>query len=132
MSDWFYDVVEPDYGMGCPHCGVDFEDEIPEECPSCEEELDEDECYSEEPISNTINSDDVEGFLDSHNDVWITKSPYYMRGTYCSPCAPGAVSIGSPTTSGPIAYCPPHDWYRDGEAPHLIFRVDDKTIVYPE
>jgi hypothetical protein len=135
MADWFYEVLEPEYWQGCPYCGTEFEEDIPEACPSCAEELDEDECYSEEPVSNTINDsegDGIEGFLDSGNDVWITKSPYYMRGTYCSPCAPGAVSIGSPTTSGPPAYCPPHEWFREGRAPHLIFRVDDNTIVYPE
>jgi hypothetical protein len=132
MEDSFFDILEFVYARQCPYCDTEFDEGgIPEICPGCNEELDEDECYSEEPASQNINSEGVVGLLTSNNNVWITKSPYYIRGTYCSPCAPGAVSIGEPTTDGPIAYCPPHDWFRE-DLPRLIFRVDDNTIVYSD
>ena len=126
------DIVELEYSRACPHCDTIFEDDIPEVCPECEEDLEEEECYSEDPISRTINSEGVVGEVSSSDDVWIFRSPYYMRGTHSSPCAPGAVSINAPTTDGPMAYCPPHDWFPGGSAPHLIFRVEDNTIVYPD
>lgn len=132
LADWFWEVVESIYIPRCGHCGEEIdEEEIPETCPSCGEEIDEEEIYGEEPDRTVIDEDGIQGLV-SDTEVWITDSPYYMRGTFCSPCAPGAVDLDAPTIDGPKAYCPPHDWYREGEAPHLIFRVSDNTVVYPK
>ena len=84
-----WDVVEEVWARNCPYCGAELSDDIPEVCPECENELEEEDCYSDDPISRTIDSEGVKGEVDSSYDVWIYHSPYYMRGTHCSPCAPG-------------------------------------------
>jgi hypothetical protein len=131
LADWFWDIPEPIYIPHCPSCSAELnEDEIPEIC-ACGAEIDEEEVYGAEIDETIINEEGVKGHVGSGLDVWITESPYYMRGFFCSPCASGAVDLSAPTIDGPKAYCPPHDWYEEGKAPHLIFKVSDNTIVYP-
>jgi len=132
LGDDIWDIVESIYYPRCPDCGEDLSelDEIPNECPVCGEELDPDYLTGDEPDVMLVDYEGVGGNISGGN-LWVITSPYYMRGTHCSPCAPGAVSIGSPTPGGPRAYCPPHDWYHEGRAPFTIFLVEDNTILPP-
>lgn len=160
MGEGFWDDVESEYDPSCPKCGGDLtEDQVsdldanakPHEskyikgyfkhmapCPHCEELISVDDITPEEPSRNVIKSDGIEGFVDSHNDVWITKSPFYTYGTFCSPCAPGACSIGTKyndsDTDLPRAYCLPYSWYdeRTPIKPGTVFRVKDDSVVQPE
>lgn len=85
------------------------------------------------------------GCLDS--DLMVIKSPYYTYAPFCSPCVPGAGNLdGAPTVhefltapveqlfaaQWPRVYCLGHDWFDGGQAPYIIFRVDQPgTEVLP-
>jgi hypothetical protein len=62
-------------------------------------------CYAYEEDGYRAHGDDA-------GDIFIMKSPYYTRGNYCSPCAPGVVDLSS---TGPdaddIGYCFGLDWF---------------------
>jgi hypothetical protein len=75
---------------------------------------------------------------DAYGDLWIFKSDYYTYAQFCSPCAPGAVHLGSPLDiEGTLAlsveikekfhqnrgYCLDHDWFEGGIAPYPVFSV---------
>jgi hypothetical protein len=141
----WYDSSEADYGTPtCPTCGgalVEFADEtadgwtirpheIPEyACVACRLLCGGESAFSEEPLAHTYTGD---GYTaeQTDSDIFVTASPFYTRGTFCSPCAPGAVSLG---TGGSIrAYCFGHDWFEDGRAPYRLWRVSDDTEVVPD
>ena len=94
MSEWFWDSVESEWDNFCPKCGNELsDDEMPEypegPCPHCEETISPDDTTGDEPSGNVIDTNGIKGFVDSSNDVWIVESPFYTRGVFCSPCAPG-------------------------------------------
>jgi hypothetical protein len=141
LSEHIWDLIEPEYIARCPKCGSDSMDLDDERI--AHEELDDYEqaeydtiefackrCsflygesgYGDEPDGNNICTGEESGFLDSHGDLWITKSKYVTRGTHCSPCAPGAVTISSHDPDGPLAYCLGPNWF-DGDPPYLIEQV---------
>lgn len=153
MGEGFWDDVEPEYDPSCPSCGNDLTEKQVDSlerrakdhggrfkatCPHCRKLISPDDITPDEPSRNVLRSGDIEGFVDSHNDVWITKSPFYTYGTFCSPCAPGAVSIGTKyndnDTDLPRAYCLPYSWYdeRTPLKPGTVFRVKDDSVVKPE
>lgn len=139
LADWLWDEVEDVYHPHCPSCGgdlpeetIDALDEDSQPCPMCEETIEaREDVYGDEPSERIIQtSEGIKGFIDSSMDVWIVESPYYTRASFCSPCALGAVSLGSPCEDGERGYCLPHPWYRDGEAPHPVFRLADDRRVF--
>lgn len=131
-QSWWEDAI-PDYGPNdCPECGHHMDDDPrDDECGECGHEIDPDFCW--EPLSWFFNDDDygASQSADDH-DVFITKSPYYTRADYCSPCAPGACYLRSAHEDGDdLAYCFGHDWFEDGVAPYTVYRVSDRSIVKP-
>lgn len=138
MSDGFLSDTEIEYHAACSECGTDIENpDDTEECPSCGHAPDDlpGDWYGDEPSGETFEADGAKGFIDSSGDVWVVSSPYYVRGTFCSPCAPGAVSIGEGCTrsnpDAPKAFALPHDCYAAGHAPGVLRLVSDDSIVPP-
>jgi hypothetical protein len=112
----------PDYRRGCCH---DYF------CDDCEIQFGGEDAYGDEPVSHALNSDGYVATLDSYNDVFITKSPYFTRAAFCSPCAPGACHLSSPTEEGERAYCFGHDWFEDKVAPYPVYSVETGELVPP-
>lgn len=65
-------------------------------------------------------------------EIMIVKAPYFMKGNYCSPCAPGAVSIDAGDGDDNKAYCLGHDWFEEGKAPYTVYSVATGKVVDPE
>lgn len=146
---YLWESVESVYTARCPECGAELsaeelgalevsESDSPP-CPTCEKPIegfhDGDVIYGEEPDANIIKPEDndgISGFVDSSMDVWVCLSPFYTRASFCSPCAPGAISLGSPCAEGEQAYCFPHTWFEGGSAPYPVYRVSDDEQVKPE
>ena len=62
--------------------------------------------------------------------MWFTRSPYFTRAAFCSPCAPGACHLANPREDGERAYCPGPDWFDDeNPAPFPIYSVATGEIV---
>lgn len=124
-------VLQYEYDPSCPKCGegLDHAFEEGSPCPECGHEC-KDDVYPEEPSRIVFSDKGVEGFVGSNGDVWVTKSPYVVRGKHCSPCAPGAVSVDTDSMSSddsePVGYCLPPDWYLDAaDAAAWVKRGDD-------
>lgn len=137
------DSSEPNYGEpSCPECGnpvIPWDEEKHEKyprnfrsadyaCEDCEKAWESGETFGDEPAGYVLDDGEYEASSDSYGDVFITKSPYYTRCGFCSPCAPGA---GYLTSEGEDckAYCFSHDWFDDGKAPYKVYRVSDDSEV---
>lgn len=129
------DTAEPNYGDPvCPECGGE---ELTEEddgwrCQTCSTVVDSDYAYPESPLSWVLDDEEYRAEQSGdNNDIFITKSPYYTRAAYCSPCAPGACYLTSPCEDGDRAYCFGPDWFDtdDGPLPHPIYRVSDDVRI---
>ena len=143
LVHWALDDFEPDYGdPTCGHCGgdvVDYDEDVHGEydhtgyadfaCEHCEKVFESGECYGDEPHGWTLDDGDYQCPLDSSNDVWVFKSPYYTRAGFCSPCAPGACHLSSPCDDGERCYCLGHDWFEGGQAPYPVYRVGTGEVV---
>ena len=142
LSEWFWEDVESKYTARCPKCGNDATGIDTIECTDGWEEAEYDfpdfacECceyvfgesaYGDEPDARLLSADGYEGFVGDHNDIWVTKSPYRTFGRFCSPCAPGAVSIG--TDGNAECYCLGPEWFTDESAPYDIWEVKDGEYV---
>ena len=75
--------------------------------------------YSDNEVTLTLGTD---------GDIFITKSIYYTKCQYCSPCAPGAGYLTNSCENGVKSYCLGPDWF-EGEPPYPVFRVDDDSLV---
>lgn len=64
-------------------------------------------------------------------DLFITKSKFYTKCAFCSPCAPGAGDIMAERLDGIKAYCLGHDWFDGGKAPYKVYRVKNNKEVSP-
>lgn len=64
-------------------------------------------------------------------DLFVTKSPYFTRCQFCSPCAPGAGYITNTQEDGPKTYCLGHDWFDNNKAPYPVFSVESGNLVNP-
>ena len=64
----------------------------------------------------------------SSDDIFVTRSEYYTRAQFCSPCAPGACHLENPIPNGEKAFCLGPEWF-SGSAPYPIYRVSDDSIV---
>jgi hypothetical protein len=125
-AEWFWDNVEPEYDPSCPACGTELSSdfETPGPCPRCEADIRDGEEFGDEPSRNVLADGEIEGFVDSMGDVWVTKSPYFTRAAFCSPCAPGACYLTSPCDDGERAYCLGPDWFEAGELPYPVYSVE--------
>ena len=118
MPSWFDDELEYEYAYGCPHCGVEIEPSEAGElemegnlCSCCGAGFADWEACGEEPVCCTFSVDGVVGSVDSDGDVLIYSSPWITHGSHCSPCAPGAVTVGwDPVDGGVRAYGPNPEW----------------------
>lgn len=160
IGSFAFDDLEPVYaGPNCPKCGDDAIDvsELTEEtidafpqyrahgcsdyaCTSCAILLDSSDVWSEEAIGfrSTDPNYEIDACLDS--DLFILRSPFYTFAPFCSPCVPGAGNLDSASdasgtsdaTNGVKTYCLGHDWFEDGRAPYVVYRVSDDSIVEVE
>lgn len=96
-----------------------------------------DDWYSTlEPIEGVIDEDGYKasislGSYATSDDVFVMESPFYTFGPFCSPCAPGAVSLGE-NGDDAKAYCFGHDWFENGVAPYTVYSVETHQIINPE
>jgi len=98
-------------------------------CESCAYLFGSESAYPEESIGNTLDDGEYQGNMDSYNDVWIYRSPYYTHAQFCSPCAPGAGYIANPCEDGPKTYCFGHDWFEGNVAPYPVRLVSTGELV---
>lgn len=157
LHEFVWDYVEPDYGEpACPECGnavtdcdtvedVETADDSAEEskslryyskgscadfiCESCKLLIDSSDAYGDEPNVHVLDGDGYAGYVDSYNDLLITKSPYYTHAQFCSPCAPGAGHLENACESGPKTYCLGHDWFQKGQTPYPVYEVATGKLV---
>lgn len=137
LSDWAFEEFTPDYGKPCcPGCGSDVADEayLDDEpfCLNCGERLSPENVYPESPYSWNLDKDSYQAQMHEDNDIFVFRSLYYTRASFCSPCAPGACYLTSPCSDGEKAYCFNHDWFESGRAPYPVYRVDTDELVNPE
>lgn len=128
----------------CETCeGTGLVDEEP--CDDCPAHVTDDEGRSygthrdppatdfEEALSHSYEKGGYQCSNDADGaDIFLTKSPYYTRAAFCSPCAPGAVYLESPREDGERGYCFGHDWFDNGVAPYPVYLVATNELVMPE
>lgn len=144
------DSSEDDYGdPTCPQCGNEVEDMpdrwrkrypknyadkgIDKVCRTCKTTFDNEDCYGESPIAFTLDDGEYKAIQGGDDcDVFILASPYITHAQFCSPCAPGACYLRSPTDdSGPRAYCFGPDWFdEEYPCPYPVYRADTGERVY--
>jgi hypothetical protein len=72
--------------------------------------------------------------------IFVMRSPYYTYCRGCSPCAPGAGDLNSPTeitneddgtvdSMGKMTLCLDSSWFENNKAPYRVFRVDNDQEV---
>lgn len=146
--------LEPDYGDAhCPKCGnealdchtlkggdaLDEWERAKHECEdyacaNCEFIFGSESAFSDEPLGHYLDSESEKITLDSSNDVWVIKSPYFTYAQFCSPCAPGACHLGSPLAEpceANACYCLGHSWFSDNKAPYTVYAVDTGEEILP-
>lgn len=141
---WADEAFEPWYGdPTCPKCGgkvVDssgIEDEqfvdSPRDyfCHQCNETFYSDRCFGDDPLGYTLDDGEYKAEGHSDGDVFVTKSPYFTRAQFCSPCAPGACHLENPMGDGERAYCFGHDWFENEVAPYPVYSVTTGELVLP-
>lgn len=154
LTHWAWESFEADYGSpSCGKCGneaVPVNDEsVPEldgtdeewerdgcedyACVACCRTFDSSDAYGEEAVGHDCTDPDYTAHVGSDCvDAFITSSPYYTHARFCSPCAPGACYLLSPTDkTGPKAYCFGHDWFESGKAPYPVWEVKTGKLVRP-
>jgi len=120
------DSSEGHYVYTCPYCGHLLKKGLDaKRCGSCWKPINSDkDFYDMEPDSYIVEG---EGYFaeqtSDDSDIFILKSPYFTRSRYCSPCAPGAGDIMSPTRLGVKTYCFDGSWFDSGKAPYPVFDV---------
>lgn len=140
LSSWALECSEAVYPdtveVECPSCGSCFETENSDEtfCDNCNAEFSTSYAWdSVEPIGYDYTPNDPEYTTESdETDIFVTKSPFYTRADFCSPCAPGACYLLSPNPEGEKAYCLGHDFFEEGKAPYPVYRVVNDSEVLPE
>jgi len=114
----------------CPECGELLPDDVcdGDKC-KCGYEIKwvGEDCYGDEPLSYYVDSEGYMADSDGYGDIFITKSPYYTRCGFCSPCAPGAGYI-TDRSDDCYAFCFGPEWFED-EPPYPIYRVSDGSRV---
>ena len=154
LAQYTEEEFEAVYFIGCPQCGTEWSHEVqigaevrddvkmfwnPDvkvktrgtTCPECGKFVQEDHEVGDEPIDHKLDDGTYQARLDSSNEVWCFKSPYFTRAQFCSPCAPGACYLASPTPDGERAYCFGHDWFDGNVAPYPVYSVETGELVQP-
>jgi hypothetical protein len=131
---------ESDYGdPTCPKCGGNVEESNSSQdkkankdffCPECFESYYNEDVYGEEPIGHTCVARDYDAYIDSYNDVMITKSLYYTTCAYCSPCCPGAGHLENFRKTGIKTYCFDRTFFEDEKCPYPYWDVQTDELVY--
>lgn len=130
-SEPVYPEPEP---LTCETCDgegtVTDDDRQPHECEDCNGtgEIDDDDSFSE-PTHHEYMGEGIAATCGEGGDIFITKSPFYTRAAFCSPCAPGACYLRSPCEDGEKAYCLGHDWFEEGTAPYPVYSVETDELV---
>jgi hypothetical protein len=133
----WYDSAEADYGtpqepIECPNCGhphtfQEWGDSA--DCEKCEESIDCELPDMAEPLGFEYSGEGIQARCGDDGDIFITKSPYFTRAQFCSPCAPGACYLLNPCDDGEKAYCFGHDWFEGGVAPYPVYSVETGELV---
>jgi len=91
-----------------------------------------DYAFAEQPHALYVAEDDLVASQDTNDtEIVIEKSPYYTRAAFCSPAAPGACYLLSPTDGGQKAYCFGTGWFDDEyPCPYPVYRVDTDECIY--
>jgi len=133
---WWAEESEAVYANACPFCGYENENYVVgEPCPVCKETAED--WLDSEPVAFTYEQKGYAAQQDADDiDIFVVKSPYFTYGVFCSPCAPGAISLGSISSLDEIdsnnpydppvnnrAYCFGHDWFEGGKAPYPVYSV---------
>ena len=102
-------------------------------CLDCGLVLAGEDVYGDDPVGWSISDPEYTGSVDSQNDLFITRSPYFTWAQFCSPCAPGAGHLENPTPPGcgVRTYCLGHDWFTGDEAPYPVYSVATGELVPP-
>lgn len=129
-SESIYPDPEP---IECESCGGsgDIDEDECEDCDGTGRILD-DECVCEcESIGAEVSDAEYDASCGDSGDIFITRSPYYTRAAFCSPCAPGACYLRDACEDGERAYCFGHDWFEGGVAPYPVYSVKTNEVVQP-
>ena len=145
------DSSEPDTGPHiCPKCGneaIEYDDDKHSEyeiekysckdfaCEGCKFIFDSSDVYPDDVENFYLEDEEYSAWSDSYGDIFVMRSPYFTWARFCSPCAPGALSLScheEPSRHGPICYCFDHTWFDSGKAPYRVFRIDSHEEVFPE
>ena len=128
LGQSWYESAEYHYGReveehDCDGMGACKDSCIHEEAEAISASVDADGLKAEESVGSFATSD----------DIFITESPYFTYGPFCSPCAPGAISlptnIAGESLNDAKAYCFGHDWFEDGKAPYPVYSITTGKIV---
>jgi len=154
LSEFAHESFEGIYPRSCPKCGgdvVDHDDDKHGEyphfqeqgwrkrrgcddyaCESCNLALESEDVFGEEPNGHECTDTDYKAhqFRDD-GDIFVERAPFFTRARFCSPCAPGAVHLGSPDPDGERGYCFGHDWFDGDVAPYPVFDVKTGAEVFP-
>ena len=124
----------------------------------CEDELEENEEWEENeeleyvsgPTAYVYNKNGYKCYQSCDDfDIFVEKSSYFTYARFCSPCAPGAVSLmewievdssykgGAHDKCGvPLenqrGYCFGHEWFENGKAPYPVYSVETGKLVNSE
>lgn len=147
LNEFAWEEFEPDYGEPtCPKCGCAIQDysELEDDseyeeyhecscadyfCADCLIILGTDEALAEEPICYILDKDGYKAAIDSSNDVFLTRSPYFTYAQFCSPCAPGAGHLEHPCENGIKTYCLDKTWFENNKAPYPVYSVATGELV---
>jgi hypothetical protein len=115
-----------------PEAYADIEPIYPE-CEKCDEQdqceyFKDGEYCDAEPIGLEYEDKEYHIIDCLDSDLMVLKSPYYTFSQFCSPCVPGAGNLDSPCPTGVKTYCLGDDWFENGVAPYLVFKVAEQEI----
>ena len=109
-------------------------------CPECrhdqrvgDEEFEDYDHGLTEPIDYDFKDPDydIHWLGESFMDLMVTRSSYFTRARFCSPCMPGAGSLHSPDPDGIETLCLGPDWFdKHNPCPYPIYRVADGSCIY--
>lgn len=113
-----------------PEVWGEFEAEYPdvEHDDDCTNTDDESYCSCgdmQEPIGFKYERDGY--VLTSGTDgfgIFVLKAPHYTHAMFCSPCAPGAGNLDSPSDDGVKTYALGADFFEDEIAPYPLHDVE--------
>jgi hypothetical protein len=139
LHEWAWDSFEDNQPPTCPKCGNEMKEDTTKNakdyrCKKCRQSFYSQDAFSDDVHSWELSDGDYKAFVDSYNDVWVVKSPFYTFAQFCSPCAPGAghLRYPLPRDDGVKTYCFGHDWFPDDRAPYAVYRVANNSLVPPE